>query len=105
MILVIISTAVTTVTAISADSDMTISVLVTITESIISKNEYIFGYGSTQNPLHKKKDHWQARSPSPRVFTSTPRDYKGTYGRKKALRLYIQGAPHQDKEYKEEAKL
>ena len=34
MILVMISTAVTIVTAISADSDMTMSVLVTITESI-----------------------------------------------------------------------
>ena len=59
MILVMISTDVTTVTAISADSDMTMSVLVTITESIIyKKNEYIFRCRSIQNPLNEKEDHW-----------------------------------------------
>ena len=59
MILVMISTDVTTVTAISADSGMTMSVLVTITESIIyKKNEYIFRCRSIQNPLHEKEDHW-----------------------------------------------
>ena len=57
MILVMISAAVTIVTAISADSDMTMSVLATITESItdIKKNEYIFGYRSTQTLYIKRK--------------------------------------------------
>ena len=53
----------------------------------------------------KRKTIGRPAHPHLESLRRPPRDYKGTYGRKKALKLYIQGAPHQEKEYKEEEKL
>ena len=93
-ILVMISTDVTTVPAISADSDMTMSVLVTRTESImyIKKMNTYFAVDLFRTLYIKRKTiGWPAHPHLESLRQS--RDCKGTFERKKALHaLYTRGS-------------
>ena len=93
-ILVMISTDVTTVPAISADSDMTMSVLVTITESImyIKKMNTYFAVDLFRTLYIKRKTIGRPAHPHLESLRQS-RDCKGTFERKKALHaLYTRGS-------------
>ena len=90
------STDVTTVTAISADSDMTMSVLVTITEIILKKKKTVSNNLAKFPPRTLCIKRTFSGSSPPRVSRVVRsdvgcRDYKVTFQRKKGCLCSIQG--------------